>query len=308
MRFGKSHIAILTILICCCGIIGFPRLAFGQRTPLFPEYDHNPLIVNPAYAGMTSGSVSSLSHSRYTKNMEGSPQSSSLSHHSPLMDGKMGLGAVITTEKIGVTSNTSAVVAYSYKLLFGTKRGRSSWNAYDHVFSFGITAGAQRIRDNLLELGVEDDPEFADNITQTIPVIGAGLLYNKGDFFIGASAPNLLAGRAASRNDIDLSTTFYGYTGYRFFADQAETIFLKPSALVKHENGAPLQIDINLAATLNDKVELGAGYRSTSSLNFLVGIYPIENLRVIYYYNLGLNNNVLGNNHGIIASFAFGYD
>lgn len=302
MRFKKSHIIALSLLIWG------PNITLGQRTPLFPEYDHNPLIVNPACAGMTSGSVSSLSHNRYTKNMEGSPQSSSLSHHSPLLDGKMGLGAIITDEKIGVTANTSAVVAYSYKIFFSANRRRSSWNNYDHVLSFGITAGAQRIRDNLLELGAENDPEFADNITETIPVIGAGFLYNKDDFFIGASVPNLLGSEAASRKEIDLSTPVYGYTGYRFFAGRSETVFLKPSALLKYEKGAPIQVDINLAATLNEKVEIGAGYRSTSSLNFLAGIYPIEQLRVIYYYNLGLQNNVLGNNHGIIASFAFGYD
>lgn len=302
MIFRNSHIILL------CLLIWGPDIAFGQRTPLFAEYDHNPFIVNPAYAGMTSGSVSSLSHSRYTRNVAGSPQRSSLSHHSPLMDGKMGLGAIITDERIGVTANTSAVVAYSYKIYFSANRRRSSWNNYDHVFSFGLTAGAQRIRDDLLELGVEDDPEFADNITETIPVVGAGFLYNKDDFFVGASVPNLLGNRAAARKDIDLSTPVYGYTGYRFFVDGSETVFLKPSALLKYEKGAPVQIDLNLAATLHEKVEIGAGYRSTSSLNFLIGVYPIEQLRVVYYYNLGLQNNILGNNHGLIASFAFGYD
>src|SRR3546814_11573024 len=109
MRVGKSHIITLILLIWGPGIV------LCQRTPLFPEYDHNPIIINPAYAGMTSGSVTSLSHNRYTKNMEGSPQSSSLSHHFPLSNEKMGMGAVITDDRIGVTSHTSAVIAYSYK-------------------------------------------------------------------------------------------------------------------------------------------------------------------------------------------------
>src|SRR3546814_2944189 len=100
--------------------------------------------------------------------MEGSPQSSSLSHHFPLSNEKMGMGAVITDDRIGVTSHTSAVIAYSYKLFFSAGRSRSSWNNYDHVFSFGVTAGVQRIRDNLMELGVEDEPEFAETITEII--------------------------------------------------------------------------------------------------------------------------------------------
>src|SRR3546814_18411214 len=103
-------------------------------------------------------------------------------------------------------------------------------------------------------------------------VIVAGFLYNRDDFFIGASVPNLLGSRAASRKDIALSTPVYGYAGYRFYVDRSETIFLKQGALVNYEKGAPIQIDINLAATLKETVENGAGYRSNSSLNFLEGI------------------------------------
>src|SRR5690606_16711873 len=136
------------LLITFILVVGGFNLTFGQRTPLFPEYDHNPFIVNPAYAGMTTGSVTSLSHYRHVRNIEGAPRSSSLSHHFPLSNGKMGLGAIITDDRIGVTANTSAVVAYSYKLFFGAERRRTSWNNYAHVFSFGITAGAQRISDN----------------------------------------------------------------------------------------------------------------------------------------------------------------
>src|SRR3546814_19090252 len=84
-------------------------------------------------------------------------------------------------------------------------------------------------------------------------VIVAGFLYNRDDFFIGASVPNLLGSRAASRKDIALSTPVYGYAGYRFYVDRSETIFLKPGALVKYEKGAPIQIDINLAATRSEK-------------------------------------------------------
>src|SRR3546814_16371602 len=87
---------------------------------------------------MTSGSVTSLSHNRYTKNMEGSPQSSSLSHHFPLSNEKMGMGAVITDDRIGVTSHTSAVIAYSYKLFFIGGRSVFSWKIYVQVFSFGV--------------------------------------------------------------------------------------------------------------------------------------------------------------------------
>ncbi|WP_257656308.1 PorP/SprF family type IX secretion system membrane protein [Parapedobacter lycopersici] len=282
---------------------------FAQQTPLFAEYDYNPFIINPAYAGMAAGSVVSLSHQRYTRNIDGAPRSSAMSIHSPLSNGRMGLGAAIVDDRIGVTTVTDAVLAYSYQLFFDLKRNRPYWEMYDqHVFSFGVTAGMKRLHENLLELGVDDDPAFADNLSEMIPVVGAGFLYNKVGFYIGVSIPNLLGGKLASRNNLNLSTPVYGYFGYRFFTDLYKENMIRPSVLVKYEKGAPVQVDMNLAVTFRNKFEVGAGYRSSSSVNFLVGLYPIERLRVIYHYNVGLKRPVLGNNHGLVLSYAFGYE
>src|SRR5690606_28669623 len=112
MRFRKSYIVIVWFMIWSQHVV------LAQQTPLFPEYNYNPFVINPAYAGMAPGSVVSVSHNRHVNNMEGTPVSSSLSFHSPLSDGKMGLGAAIIRDEIGVTSATSAVLAYSYKLFF----------------------------------------------------------------------------------------------------------------------------------------------------------------------------------------------
>lgn len=286
-----------------------PGIAYSQQTPLFPAYNYNPFIINPAYAGMTPGSVVSLSHDRYTRKVEGTPVSSALSFQSPLPNNRMGVGAAVIDDRIGVTSATTATVAYSYQLLFDLKPGRNIWGGYDkHVFSFGMTAGIQRLHENLLELGVENDPLFAENLSETIPVIGAGILYNKVGYYMGISAPNLLGGRLAARHNLDVAVPVYGYLGYRFFADFYKEIMITPSALVKYEGGAPLQIDVNLSANLRNHIEIGAGYRSSSSINLLVGFYAVEQLRFVYHYTIGLKRPTLGNNHGIALSYAFGYD
>src|SRR5690606_6089953 len=149
MKLKKSHIVII------CMVIWNQSGLLAQQTPLFPEYNYNPFIINPAYAGMAPGSVLSLSHSRHTRNIEGAPVSSVLSYHRPLSAGKMGIGAAIVDDRIGVTTATSAVLAYSYKIFFDLKRHRPYWEVYDqHVFSFGMTAGVKRLYEDLRELGV----------------------------------------------------------------------------------------------------------------------------------------------------------
>src|SRR5690606_11738384 len=130
---------------------------------------------------------------------------------------------------------------------------------------------------------------------------------NKVGFYLGISMPDLLGGKLASRDGLDLSTPVYGYAGYRFFTDFYKQVMITPSALVKYERGAPAQIDLNLSANFRSTVAMGAGYRSSSSLNFLIGLYAVEQLRLVYFYNVGLRRSVLGDNHGISFSYAFGY-
>lgn len=303
MKFGKHY------LIFLCIVLGSYQGVFAQQSPMFPAYHYDPFIINSAYAGMAAGSVISLSHQRYTRNMEGTPRSSSMSFHTPLSNDKMGLGVAIVDDRIGVTSATSATLAYSYKLFFDHKSNRPYWQVYDqNVLSFGMTTGVKRLYEDLAELGVEGDPEFADNLAETIPVIGAGLLYNRVGFYLGVSMPNLLGNRVTSRNDVQLSSPIYGYFGYRFFTDIYKENMITPNALVKYEKGAPVQIDVNISTSFKSKLEFGAGYRSSSALNFLIGFYPVEQLRVIYHYSVGLKGRVLGNTHGLAISHAFGYD
>ena len=279
---------------------------FGQQTAVFPEYNFNPFIINSAYAGLLPDTEATASNTGFSS-FEGSPRNLSLSFHTPLNDGKVGLGAGFVRDQIGVTTSTSAFAAYSYKIFFDFKDDRPYWQIYQPgTLSFGLTAGIQQYQDNLLELGITDDPRFGQNINATIPTIGVGFLFNHARFYAGISTPNILGDRLASDDNLKLESPIYGYFGYRFYNNLFEDFMLKPSVLLKSEKGAPLQIDTNVSVSYRNRFELGAGYRSNSSLNFLAGIYLLENFRLIYHYNMALKNSVLPNIHGLMLSYRFG--
>lgn len=279
---------------------------FSQQTAVFPEYNYNPFIINSAYAGLLPTTEATASNTGFSS-FEGSPRNFSLSFHTPMNDGKVGLGAGFIRDEIGVTTSTSAFAAYSYKIFFDFKDDRPYWQIYQPgTLSFGITAGVQQYQDNLLELGITDDPRFGQNINATIPTVGVGFLFNHARFYAGVSTPNLLGDRFASDDNLQLESPIYGYFGYRFYNNRFEDFMLKPSVLVKSEKGAPLQIDTNVSVSYRNRFELGAGYRSNSSVNFLAGIYLIKNFRLIYHYNIALKNSVLPNIHGLILSYRFG--
>lgn len=284
----------------------FITVCNAQQTSLFPEYNYNPFIINSAYTGMSEALEVTLSNYGYMNNIEGSPKTLSLSFHSPIARRKMGVGGAILRDKIGVSTYTNAYAAYSYKIFFDTKVDRPHWQHYnEHVISFGITAGIQQFHENLLELGITNDIKFSENMHVTVPTVGVGFLYNHADFYTGISFPNLLGDKLASRDNLDISAPVYGYFGYRFFTNRFEEVMIKPSIFLKYEGGAPLQVDLNMAVNYKNKFEIGTGYRSSSSINFLAGIYAINNFKFVYFYNVGFNNSVLGNNHGVVLSYIF---
>lgn len=264
-------------------------------------------MINPAYAGLHNNTELVLSNRGYLNSFDGSPKNISLSINAPIEKKDIGLGAGVMADEIGVTTITNLFAAYSYKIEFDHKNNRPDYELYYmNVLSFGITAGIQFYADNLLQLGIDDDPDFDHNIHAAIPTIGAGIMYNKENFFAGFSSPNLIGDLLSSSDEVDLKNTYYGYFGYHFFGNQFNEYIIKPSVFVKYQQGAPFQVDLNMAVNYKNKVEVGAGYRTTSSANFLLGFYIFDNWRLVYNYNQALGDSLLSSTHGISLSYRFG--
>ena len=283
------------------------KTGYGQQTPVFAEYNYNTFILNSAYAGFNEATEINLSNSGFFNNFEGSPRNFTLSLNAPLKDNKMGIGAGIIQDDIGVTSSTSIFGAYAYKIYFDFKSNRPYWQHYTPtVLSFGLTGGVLLYREDLLSLGIIDDPNFQQNINTTIPTIGLGFLFNHDTFYIGASAPNILGDSLASDDTVDISSPIYGYMGYRFFTDLFEYTMINPSVLLKHEGGAPMQIDLNLAFNFKNQFELGTGYRTNNSINLFAGFFMFKNIRAMYSYNFATNDTPVNNTHGFSLTYRFG--
>ena len=291
-----SLITILVIYLCIIDVS-------AQQTQSFSEYNFNPFIINSAYAGFENATEITVSSNSALTQFEGSPRNLALTINSPLNSNQIGVGGGIIRDQIGVTSITSIYGAYAYKIPFDLKKDRPAYEIFnENVISFGITAGVQFYNDNLLELGIDDDENFNENIRSTIPIVGAGFLWNTAQFYAGLSSPNLI-GSITANNQIQLKNTYYAYAGYRFFTTPFNKVQIKPSVLTKYEDGAPLQVDINTTLNYNNKIEFGIGYRTTSSANVFVGLYAFNKLRFVYNYTQTFGNSVLTNTHGLMLSY-----
>ncbi|TMM58211.1 type IX secretion system membrane protein PorP/SprF [Maribacter algarum] len=294
MSFRFFIVAILLGVAC-----------YAQQTPVFSEYNYNPFLINSAHAGALQNAEISLTHSGLFSTIDGSPKSSNVSFRTPLANKQMGLGGGFIHDEIGVTTTTSTFAAYSYRIPLNLD-DEPYWKVQEPTgISFGLTIGFQKYQENLLGLGLGTDPLLSQNINATLPMVGAGIVLNYAKFYIGLSTPNLLGDRFASEDNLDLQSPYYAYIGYRFYFSRFENVLLKPNVLLKYENGAPIQADLNLSFTMNSKLEFGLGYRTNSSLNILAGVYLFESLRIIYSYNVASKNLSFGNTHGIVLSYRF---
>ena len=282
-------------------------LIFAQQTPVFANYNYNTVVINPAHAGYYQDTDLTLVNTGFFNSVEGSPRSMGLTVNAPLRSKHMGLAAGLATDEIGVTTAISFFGAYSYKLFFDSEYGQGRWWAYDpNILSFGISAGGTSYNEDLLKLGIENDPEFQKNVNAFIPTVGVGLLYNKDRIYAGISAPNVLGNSLSSERNINFKNPFYGYFGYRFFTNQFEEVLINPSMLLKYVSGAPLQADLNVMVNYLNKVEFGAGYRTSETINLLAGFHLGSNFKFLYNYSYAVAkyNNI--NTHGIVLNYRFG--
>ena len=292
------------ILIVVVLSTGFTDAIFGQQTPIFADYSYNSVVFNPAHAGFYPGTDIVLTSRGHLNAVEGSPKNIGLTINSPIARKNMGLGAGFYSDQVGVANVTGLFAAYSYKLFFNSDS--STWWDYNpHVLSFGITSGFMIYNENLLDLDIQNDPNFAKNINTIIPTIGAGVFYNREHIYIGLSAPNLLKDALSSESNLNIETPYYLYAGFRVFTTRFKEIMINPSVLIKSVSGAPIQVDFNTKINYKNKFEIGVGYRTNSSVNFLVGLHMSNNFRLLYNYNKTVNNNSM-NTHGIVLNFRLG--
>ncbi|MDO6761902.1 PorP/SprF family type IX secretion system membrane protein, partial [Tamlana sp. 2_MG-2023] len=212
----KYKYIILMVVILSTG---FLQSLFGQQTPVFSNYSANGVLINPAYAGFYPDMDITFTSSGQLSQIEGSPKTMSLLVNAPTSSENVGVGGGAYSDQIGITKATSLFGTYSYKLFFDSDN--SNWWSYNpHVLSFGISAGVMFFDENLLDLGINNDPNFANNISTTIPTIGLGALYNRERAYIGLSASNVLGDALSSEDNIDVKGAYYLYGGYRFFTNR----------------------------------------------------------------------------------------
>lgn len=277
-KHGMMKFSISIFLL----LIGYS--AFAQQDPQFTQYIYNTVAINPAYAG-NRGMLSAVGlHRSQWVGLDGAPETQSLSVHSPIGLGKLGLGVSIVNDKLGPSSETYFNGDISYTIETG----------YNSKLSFGLKLGAHVLDVDFTRLTLADgnDGAFQNNIDNRIsPNIGTGVYFHTDRFFAGLSAPNLLRNEHFQESNNTNTTSFVAAERIHYFLiagyvfDINQDLKFKPSTLVKAVSGAPLQVDLTANFLINEKLTLGAAYRLDAAVSGLIGYQVSDQMQIGFAYD-----------------------
>jgi type IX secretion system PorP/SprF family membrane protein len=296
----KTILAISTIIV----LTSFN--ASGQQDPMLSQYMFNGLYVNSAYAGSHQYWSSSLTYRAQWvgANFEGAPQTMVASVDGPIRDKNMGLGFITVLDEVGVTRTGVGMAVYSYQLKLNDKS----------KLAFGVNAGFSQVTSNLRDVKIwdEEDEIYANNLTQIMPRIGAGVYYFSDRYFAGVAIPTLISHEGGTEFNIDVSKNTFIKRHYITTAgavfDINEKWKLRPSVLLKYTKAAPLEGDINVSAIFNDAFWFGSSFRTGDAVALMLQYQTNSYFRVGYSYDItvsGLRTYQNGS-HEIMIGVDFG--
>jgi type IX secretion system PorP/SprF family membrane protein len=303
MRFIKhtkhSRVKAWLLTAFCMGMC---LLAYAQQDAQFSQYNFNGLYINPAYAGYKQDIYLNAFYRSQWTGLEGAPQTFTLAADGSVNDTKVGLGLLLTNDRIGAQSSIAVYGNYAYRLQIG-------YNENSRL-AFGIGAGfvqngldgaklhAAQAGDNYIPTG---------NQTVILPDARLGALYTNDRFFAGISVDNVLSRIANGIKDKSVVTPvpvphLYLTAGALFnINDQTK---LKPSFLIKDDFKGPTSLDLNLFTLLGERIWIGGSYRTAIPLykkpylqsglqksNSVIGIIEVfatEKLRIGYAFDYSL--------------------
>jgi type IX secretion system PorP/SprF family membrane protein len=255
--------------------------AQAQQYPVFTQYYFNELVINPAYAGSHVQLSATAMYRNQWVNFPGAPKTFSVSAHTSIIKGKIGVGLLVNHDEIGSYSNENVYGYYSYMLRFPKA-----------TLSMGLQAGFNILGADFSKLDLQNpnDLSFSAFFNELKPNFGVGILYNRKNFFVGASVPFILNNAVATSIEsflAEIREARYYFIRGGFVAplDATERVKVNPSVLVRAQEGQPLSFDFNLGFIIHDVLSVGASYRNVDALMTFIDLKLSEKLHFGYSYD-----------------------
>jgi len=256
--------------------------AAAQQDPMFTQYMHNPVSINPAYAG-SRGTLNFVALNRQQwVGLDGAPKTLTLSVNSPFLGYNVGIGLSLIYDQNGPTKQTGIYVDYSYHLKVTTKT----------KLAFGLKGGVNLYDVNLSKLTGAQNDEYVllnGDRKMSLPNFGVGTYLYSNRYYVGFSIPKLLQNSLADNKNtlqkVNKEDRHIFITG-GFVLDLAENIKFMPSTTLRMVSGSPLSAEFTSSFIFMDKIMVGGMYRIGDSFGALVKWDISNQLSIGYSFDM----------------------
>ena len=255
--------------------------AHGQQTPIYSQFFQNPYVYNPAYAGYQDRAVAFLSYRKQWIGIEGAPETSTLSFHTPAKR-NIALGGMVYYDQRSLLKSTTISMSFTYK----------AYITNEQFVSFGLSGGISMNNiqlDNINDPAILSDPALFDLVeNNTSPNASFGLRYHIQGFDFGFSLPSLFKREVVgveqfSTVELDPLKN-YTIMASRKFSLGNGTVAIEPHMLYRVTETLPNQWEALAVLHLRDLVWIGGSYRQEYGATALMGMNIKDFLSVGYAY------------------------
>ncbi|TZF84860.1 type IX secretion system membrane protein PorP/SprF [Pedobacter sp. BS3] len=261
----------------------------AQINPVIGLYYQNQYLANPAMAGLEKGVVLNAAYKQgFIKN--NSTNLADILTAEYQLNGKMGLGLQLNTDKDGLVRANRYALSYAYHLQL---TGNSMLN-------FGISAGIATERIDESGIVGDSDDMLIEQYNNIKPYADAdfGLAYTTPTITVQAAVTNLRNVFYDTENAIYTPTTFYTAISYKY---AFSAIKLEPKVVYRGVRNYDNIVDAGLNATFfEDKFNLLAMYHSSNNATLGFGYSHKKQLQFLLAYTLPVNNNLTVQTNGDI--------
>lgn len=269
----------------------------AQDQALYTQFFYNKLSYNTAFAGTSPGTELTFIGREQWLGLKGSPSIQTFQANIPLVADRVGLGAVLKRQHIGLTDYYTANLSYAYHIRYG-----------DYLIGLSLNALIGNVVNDYSESRLTTtrpvgmDPALSGTMEKaTYFNAGASLLLRREGMYIGFSVPSIANRHIALKDDEDLlrgdRVRFWHLMGGYAIPIGAEMI-LNPQLLLSYAEGIPLKWDLNILMDFGDTFLAGIGYRSYhgvenawgESISLMGGLKLSENWFMTLSYDFGLTS------------------
>lgn len=286
---------IFTILLTAGGFFN----ASAQQFFTYSQYMSNLTPINPAYSLIDkNGSLNALLRKQWT-GIPGAPSTFIFNGNFPLEESNASAGAVIMNDQFAVEHLTELNFFFAKSIQLSEK----------NFLGVSLNAGVRRYIANYSSLDASD-PEFRDDVRQSKPNFGFGVMFYGSNYYLGVAVPELTVTSlgTASVQDNTYFRNHYNMSG-AYIIDGGKDLKIKPAFLATYTKGTPFIANFSTTLYVGNVIGIGADYRTNNEMTGILS-FMMSNFRLGYSYQFGTASNDIGrfNNatHEVTLAWRFG--